>query len=458
MSQSLLSSALHFLVALIVTLGVLITVHEFGHFWVARRLGVKVLRFSIGFGSPLWLHRSRVDGTEFAITAIPLGGYVRMLDEREGPVAAAELPRAFNRQPVGKRIAIVAAGPLFNLLFAVLAYSLLFMTGVSGIRPLLDAPLPDSAAAHAGFESGDLITAVAGQPTPTLQAVSMALLEQSLEQERIPVQVQDEIGQLRLRILDLHQQKPVTGDGDVLGQFGLAPWPVPATVGQVLEGKPGQRAGFLPGDRILSIDGHAIKDWQQLVNYVEARPGQTLTVTIERGGHAQTLQVIPEAAEDSTKGKVGKIGIGGQVPEDVFARLQVVVRYGPFRAITEGIAKTWDTSWFMLRMLGRMLIGKVSLSNISGPITIAKFAGQAASVGLAAFLSFLALISISLGVINLLPVPILDGGHLLYYLIELIKGSPLSDVAQEMGQRLGLALLVMLMGLALFNDLSRLLG
>ncbi|HYQ90508.1 MAG TPA: RIP metalloprotease RseP [Candidatus Competibacteraceae bacterium] len=457
MSQSLLSSAFY-LLAFIVTLGVLITVHEFGHFWVARRLGVKVLRFSIGFGAPIWLRRSRVDGTEFAVTAIPLGGYVRMLDEREGPVAAAELPRAFNRQPVGSRIAIVAAGPLFNLLFAVLAYTLLFMTGVSGIRPLLDAPPPDSVAARAGFEAGDLITAVAGQPTPTLQAVSMALLEQGLEHERIPVQVQDETGQLRLRILDLHKQKSVTGDGDVLGQLGLAPWPVPAIVGQVLEGKPGQRAGLLPGDHIVAIDGQPIKDWQQLVNYVETRPGQTLTLAIERQGQPKTLQVTTEAVESGNKGKVGKIGISGQVPEEMVSQMRVVVRYGPFRALAEGIAKTWDTSWFTLRMLGRMLIGKASLSNISGPITIAKFAGQAASVGLAAFLSFLALVSISLGVLNLLPVPILDGGHLLYYLIELIKGSPLSDVAQELGQRVGMVLLVMLMGLALFNDLSRLLG
>lgn len=457
MSQSLLSSG-SYLLAFILTLGVLITVHEFGHFWVARRLGVKVLRFSIGFGSPLWLRRSRVDDTEFAITAIPLGGYVRMLDEREGPVAAAELPRAFNRQPVGSRIAIVVAGPLFNLLFAVLAYSLLFMSGVSGVRPLLDAPLPDSIAAHAGFEAGDLITTVAGQPTPTLQAASMALLEQSLDQGRIPVQVQDENGQLRLRILDLRRHEALTADGDVLTQLGLTLWPVPAIVGQVLEGKPGQRAGFLPGDRILSIDGQAIKDWQQLVAYVQARPGQTLTVAIDRDGQPKTLQVIPEAVEDGAQGKVGKIGIGGQVPEDVAARLRVVVRYGPFKAILEGFAKTWDTSLFTLRMLWRMVTGKASLSHISGPITIAQFAGQAASVGLAAFLSFLALVSISLGVLNLLPVPILDGGHLLYYFIELVKGSPLSEVAQELGQRLGMALLVMLMGLALFNDLSRLLG
>ncbi len=456
MSNPLLSSVLYAF-SFIVTLGILVTVHEFGHFWVARRLGVKVLRFSIGFGRPLWLRRSRLDGTEYVVAAIPLGGYVRMLDERESPVADHELHRAFNRQAVSVRMAIVAAGPAFNLLFAILAYSLIFMIGVSGTRPLLDAPVPDSIAARGGFQPGDLITAVDDRLTPTLHAVSLALLERSMGEDVIQVQVQDESGQLRLRTLDLRGQKKLTEDSDLITQLGLSPWPVPVVVGQVLEGKPGQRAGFLPGDRILALDTQPIKGWQQLVAYVQAHPGQTIEVSIERNGQQQTLQVIPEPVAGK-QGKIGQIGIrDGPVPNDILAKLQVVVRYGPFQALAEGITRTWDTSMLTLRMLWRMLTGRASLSNISGPITIAQFAGQAASSGLVPFLSVLALISISLAVLNLLPVPVLDGGHLLYYFIELVKGSPLSEVAQELGQRVGIALLVMLMGLALFNDLSRLL-
>ncbi len=458
MSHSLLSSMLY-LAAFLVTLGVLITVHEFGHFWVARRLGVKVLRFSIGFGRPLWLRRSRMDGTEYAIAALPLGGYVRMLDEREGPVAAQERDRAFNRQPVSVRMAIVAAGPVFNLLFAILVYSLTYMLGVSGVKPLLDAPAPDSVAAHGGFQKGDLITAVDTAPTATLHAVTLALLERSLDQDMITVRVQDESGQTRERMLDLRDQPKLSPDGDLLGQLGLAPWPIPAIVGQVLDGEPAQQAGILTDDRIVAIDGQPIRDWAQLVAYVQARPGKTLHIALERAGQPLTLQVTPARAEAGKGGGViGKIGISGQVPAGLTEQLRVVVRYGPLQAVAEGIARTWHMSLFTLRMLWQMLLGHLSLNNLSGPLTIAQFAGQSASIGLVPFLSFLALVSISLAVLNLLPVPVLDGGHLLYYAIELLKGSPLSEVTQELGQRVGIALLVMLMALALFNDLSRLLG
>ncbi len=455
--SNLFLSPLLSLLALIVTLGVLITVHEFGHFWVARRLGVKVLRFSVGFGRPLWLRRGRVDGTEFAIAAVPLGGYVRMLDEREGEVAAHERHRAFNRQPVGSRIAIVAAGPLFNFLFAILTYSLMYMVGVTGTRPLLDEPTPGSIAATGGFQKGDLITAVDGEPTPTLQAVSLTLLERSMDAELIQVQVRDAQDHWQTRTLDLRNAEGLAENTQLLSQLGLSLWPIPAVVGQVLEDSPAEHAGLQPGDRIIAVDEQRISDWSALVNYVQEHPEQPLSFEIKRGGRQQTLVITPEAVT-TEQGTIGRIGVSGQVPEELTEKMQVLISYGPFKAFVEGSQKTWDMSLFTLRMLWRMLIGKASLENISGPITIAQYAGQSVSIGWLPFLSFLALVSISLGVLNLLPIPVLDGGHLLYYGVELVKGSPLSEFAQEAGQRLGILLLVMLMALALFNDLTRLLG
>lgn len=453
-----MNMALMSILALIVTLGVLIAFHEFGHFWVARRLDVKVLRFSIGFGKPLWLRRGRVDGTEYAIAAVPLGGYVRMLDEHEGTVPAAEQHRAFNRKPAPVRIAVVAAGPLFNFLFAILAFSALYMVGVTAIKPLMDAPQPNSVAARAGFRANDLILSVDGSATPTLESTVLALLERGMDHGVIRVRVRTADGAERVRELNLRGTRLSSDNGRILQELGLRPWqPVlPPVIERVLPDGAAAAAGLKAGDRIVAVAGQPVTRWRQWAAYVRHHPGQTITVKIARGKQTLSLQLTP-AAVATSQGRIGRVGAVARVPADLKDPSRFVLRYNPIEAVYRGALKTWDMSVFTLQMLGRMVLGQASLKNISGPITIAEYAGQTAAIGWEPFLSFMALVSISLGVLNLLPIPVLDGGHLLYYLIELVRGRPLSEMAQAIGQRIGLAVIVMLMGLALFNDFARLL-
>ena len=447
------------LIAFIAAIGILVAIHEFGHYWVARKMGVKVLRFSIGFGAPLWRKVAGADNTEYVIGAIPLGGYVKMLDEREGEVAPEERDRAFNRQPVGKRIAIVAAGPVFNFLFAIFAYMLMFMVGVTGLKPTIGEVVAESPAAEAGIESGWTIAAVNGKPTPTWENAALSIINRAMDEGAVALELIDDNGASIERQLDLADNRQLFAEGEILENIGIRPWrpTVPAVLGRLVEGGAGAIAGLKPGDRVVEIAGEPIDVWQDLVAAVRARPGELVDFVVERNGARQAFSVRLQSVAEG-KLKVGRVGAGPQVDEALMAAHRVEVRYGPLDAFVQGVKRTWDMSILTLRFMGKMITGQASLDNVSGPITIAQYAGVSALIGVAAFLGFLGIVSVSLGVLNLLPIPVLDGGHLLFYLIELVKGSPLSETAEAIGQRIGIGLLAMLMGLAFFNDFNRLFG
>ena len=446
---TVLSSIFFFIVAL----GILITVHEFGHYWVARKAGIKVLRFSVGFGKPLWSKTAGKDQTEYVVAAIPLGGYVRMLDEREGEVAPEEVHRAFNRQSLGKRVAVVFAGPLFNFILAIVAYWLIFVVGVTGMKPIVGEVSEQSIAAMGGLQQGDHIVEIGGRTTPTWEVAVVAMLDNALNTGKVAIKVEEaDTARQVERVILLDKIPEDLNRGGLLDFIGIRPYRplIPPIIGKLAPNGAAESAGVLVGDKVIAADGQTIKDWEQWVDYVRARPEQAIVVEVERDGARYELEITPARVD----GNVGKIGAGVRLLE-MPDELKSEVRYGAGEALINATIKTWDMSILTLRMLGKMVIGDISLSNLSGPISIARYAGYSASIGFISFLSFLAIVSISLGVLNLLPIPMLDGGHLFYYLVEFIKGSPVSEATQILGQKIGVAMLLGMMVLAFYNDILR---
>ena len=452
-------SLLHTVVAFVVALGILIVVHEYGHYLAARLCNIKVLRFSVGFGKPLVTWRRGLDGTEWTIAAVPFGGYVKMLDEREGSVAAEDLPRAFNRQKVWKRFLVVMAGPVFNFIFAVLVYAALFMHGLPEVRPVIAQPPTGTLAAQAGFRAGETLRAIDGKSVRTWGEVRWRVLEAALQHEMLSVETIDEHQNLSVLTLDLRAVNDEEVEDDLLAHLGLQLFrpTLEPVLGKLVAGSPAEHAGLAPGDRITRVDGAPVTTWESLVRIVRASPEKKLKLDVLRGNADLSLEVRPELVEVNGE-KIGRIGAAPFVPASHADRMLVRIHYGPFESLLKGAAKTYDIAVFSLRMIGKMLLGEVSWRHLSGPVTIADFAGQSAQMGWIPYVTFLALISISLGVLNLLPIPLLDGGHLMYYTIEIIKGSPVSDRAMELGQRVGLTLLLVMMAFAFYNDLNRLLS
>lgn len=450
---------LHTLFYFSVAIGILVAFHEAGHYWVARKTGVKVIRFSIGFGKKLWSYQKSPEQTEFVLAAVPLGGYVKMVDEREGEVQPEDLPYAFNRQSVGVRAAIVAAGPIFNLLLAVVLLWLVLVIGDTGIKPVIGEVPAESLAAEAGFQQGDEILSVNQKPTPIWGVVMDEVFSRAIDGETvIVVDVKTRDDQLKLRVLNLHEDD-IKSPEALNERLGLKLWSpkIPPAIGRILDDSAAQQAGLQVDDIIISADGQPIEDWQQWVDYVQARPEVTIKLLVERQGVNMTLPLTPRKLAQKEGKSIGKIGAGVKMPEGLLDDMRVEYSLPALEAIPVAFEKTWFYSISTLKMMGRMFVGSASVENLSGPISIAQYAGQSAEMGLTAFLRFLGLVSVSLGVLNLLPIPVLDGGHLLFYFFEAVKGSPVSERLQLYFQNVGIFLLISLMSLALVLDLGRLL-
>ncbi len=446
--------------AFIAAIGILVTIHEFGHYWVARLCGVKVLRFSVGFGKPLWIKKAGQDQTEYALAAIPLGGYVKMLDEREGEVAEHELDRAFNRQHVSKRFAIVAAGPLFNFLFAIAAYSLMYINGVNGIKPYIGEVINPSIAWSAGVKDKDLIMSVNGIETLSWEKARLTLMQEAVDGSPLNIQVQSKDFQIRDLLLDISSLNFLQNEQtDLLTQIGFGMWrpQIPPQIDEVIPGGAAEASGLKAGDKIVALHDKSISNIRQWVDEIRANADVDMQLVVMRDGQRVNLQITPRLKQDEGQ-QIGYIGVKNVVvlPEELRRQLRVTEQYGVVDATLEAINKTWQMSLLTLKVLGKLVIGEASVKNLSGPITIAKYAGLSAQIGFEQFFAFLAIIGISLGVLNLLPVPMLDGGHLMYYCIEIIKGSPVSESMEAIGQRVGMALLMMLMTIAIYNDVLRL--
>jgi len=446
------------LVAFVVALSALIVIHEFGHYWVARRCRVKVLCFSVGFGKALWSRTFGADQTELRIALIPLGGYVKMLDEREGDVAPSELHRAFNRKTVWQRFAIVAAGPAANFVAAIVLYWALFLHGMPGVLPVLGPSVENSIAARAGFVAGDTVIRVDGENVPSLQDFRWIMLQRALDLNPVVIEVRTEQQGHASRALQFDGVTSKDLEGDLLGALGFTRFRIqlPPVIGEVVAGGAAARAGLRSGDLVVSVDGEAMSGWDAVVSLVRAAPDRELSFRVRRGEvDLPALSVVPERV-NAAGSVIGRIGAGPQLDEKAMQRVRTEITYGPVEGFSKAVAKTWETALFSLRMLGKMIVGEMSLKNLSGPITIADYAGQSAQNGWISYLLFLALISISLGVLNLLPVPLLDGGHLMYYSVEILTGKPVSERVMEIGQQIGMTLLFAMMAFAFYNDIHRL--
>jgi len=453
-------SFIWYLIWFVVAVGLLVTVHEFGHFWVARRLGFKVLRFSIGFGRPLLTWVAGADRVEYVVAAVPLGGYVKLLDEREGPVAPQDLPRSFTHRPPWQRILVLLAGPASNILFAVLVlWGMLWANGITEVRPTVGDVTAGSIAARAGLKSGDEIRAINGAAVTGQRDVVFDLLDAMSARGQAQLTVRGSAGETRqanLSVEDPGERRRLTEPAELFRGLGFQFWtpPVPPVLGPVTPDGPAAHAGLAAGDRIVAIDGVTMSDFRQIVEYISARPGQRINIDYRRAGALHSVQVAV-ASEEVGGRHVGRIRVqqpgGISYPPNMLLHTEL----GAGTALVRAGSEAWNMTLLQARLFWRMVLGRVSLKNLSGPLSIAEFAGDSAEAGVASFLSFLVLISLSLGFLNLLPIPILDGGQIVFQVVEWLKGSPLSERAQALGQQVGIALLIVLMGVALYNDIAR---